>query len=163
MSDTSMSQLVKDTIYRASLSLDEQRWEDWLSLCHDEFYYAIKAFSPEINYDMIYLDGDRSEMVTLTEMLPKHNSDHSPLARHTVVYTVDINNDEKTASAVSSFAIYKTELDGRQSHVLAGESSIFVIGKYHDKFKIDSGKPLFTQRIVQLDTRRLDKGTHWPL
>ncbi len=43
------------------------------------------------------------------------------------------------------------------SHALAGESGIFLIGKYQDKFSLES-TPLFVERIVQLDTRRLDKG-----
>ena len=90
MAENTIAERVRDTIYRASLCLDEGRWEEWLALCDEEFYYAIRAFSPEINVDMTYLDGKRAELVTLTEMLPKHNSDHSPLARHTVVYTVTL-------------------------------------------------------------------------
>ena len=163
MSDNNIAERVRGTIYQASLCLDEARWEDWLGLCHDEFYYAIRAFSPEINVDMTYLDGKRADMVTLTEMLPKHNSDNSPLARHTVVYTVDVDEAQQTASAVSSFTVMKTELDGINSHLLAGESNVFLVSKYRDQFRIESGEPLFSERIVQLDTRRLDKGSHWPI
>ncbi|SVC78606.1 uncharacterized protein METZ01_LOCUS331460, partial [marine metagenome] len=93
---------VRETIYRANLFLDEKSWGEWLNLCDDEFYYAIKAFSPEINAEMIYLDGTRQEILSMVEMLPKHNSDHSPLARHTVVCTVDVDENERTATAVSS-------------------------------------------------------------
>lgn len=160
---SNIENLIRNTVYKASLSLDEQRWEDWLDLCHKDFYYAIKAFSPEINYDMTYLDGHLADMQNLTEMLPKHNSDHAALSRHTVVYTVDIDEAKKVATAVSSFAVYKTELDGMNSHALAGESGIFLIGKYRDKFSLESDTPLFVERIVQLDTRRLDKGSHWPI
>ncbi|MBT3640009.1 MAG: SnoaL-like domain-containing protein [Acidiferrobacteraceae bacterium] len=163
MTEQNITEDVKSTIYRASLYLDEGKWEDWLGLCHEDFYYAIRAFSPEINYNMTYLDGSRADMVTITEMLPKHNSDHSPLARHTVVYTVDVDEAQQTASTVSSFAVYQTQLDGINSHVLAGESNVFLVGKYRDQFRIDSGRPLFVERIVQLDTRRLDKGSHWPI
>jgi methanesulfonate monooxygenase small subunit len=134
-----------------------------LALCHEDFYYAIRAFSPEINYDMTYLDGHRADLVSMTEMLPKHNSDHSPLARHTVVYTVDVDDIQGTASCISSFAVYQTQLDGINSHVLAGESNVFLVGKYRDIFRIGTGQPLFLERVVQLDTRRLDKGTHWPI
>ncbi|MCH1521281.1 MAG: hypothetical protein L7T80_00440, partial [Arenicellales bacterium] len=96
MAENTIAERVRDTIYRASLCLDEGRWEEWLALCDEEFYYAIRAFSPEINVDMTYLDGKRAELATLTEMLPKHNSDHSPLARHTVVYTVDVDEGSGT-------------------------------------------------------------------
>lgn len=154
---------VRDVIYNATLCLDEQRWEDWLALCDDDFQYEIKAFSPEIHYDMTYLSGDRANVQSMVEMLPKHNSDHSPLSRHTVVYSVDMDKKAGTASAVSSFAIHQTLLDGINSHVDAGESRLFLIGKYYDKFRIKDGKVKFTERVVRLDTRRLDKGSHWPL
>ena len=154
---------IRSTIYEASLALDECRWEDWLALCDDEFYYAIKAFSPEIHYDMTYLDGSRAEMVSMCDLLPKHNTDHSPLSRHTVVYRVAIGEDRASASAVSSVAVYRTILDGMASHVEAGSSNLFLVGKYHDRFKLENGNARFVERIVRLDTRRLDKGSHWPI
>lgn len=154
---------IRSTIYEASLALDECRWGDWLALCGDEFYYAIKAFSPEIHYDMIYLDGTRAEMVSMCELLPKHNTDHSPLSRHTVVYRVTVDEGGASAAAVSSFAVYRTVLDGMASHVEAGSSNLFLVGKYHDRFKLDNGSAKFVERIVRLDTRRLDKGSHWPI
>ena len=47
-----VANVVRDTIYRATLLLDDQKWEQWLDLCDDSFHYAIKSFSPEINRDM---------------------------------------------------------------------------------------------------------------
>ena len=40
--------LISKTIYKASLYLDEFRWDEWLALCDKDFYYSIQAFSPEI-------------------------------------------------------------------------------------------------------------------
>jgi len=155
--------IVCDTIYQAALSLDDQKWDEWLSLCDDSFNYAIKSFSPEINYDMIYLEHDRKCLKTLLDLLPKHNTDHSPLKRHTSVYTVSVSDDKKEATAVSSFVIYQNILDGENSHIDGGESRLFLIGKYYDKLAIDDGKARFKERVVRLDNRRLDKGSHWPL
>ena len=160
---TTPNDAIRSTVYEASLALDECRWNDWLALCDEEFYYAIKAYSPEIQYDMTYLDGSRAEMASMCELLPKHNTDHSPLARHTVVYRVAVGEDGASASAVSSFAVYRTVLDGMASHVEAGSSNLFLVGKYHDRFKLDNGSAKFVERIVRLDTRRLDKGSHWPI
>ena len=155
--------LVRNTIYRATILLDDQKWDEWLSLCDDSFHYAIKSFSPEINVDMTYLQGSRKELSTMTKLLPKHNTDHSPLRRHTSVYTVDVADDGKTAKAVSSFVVYQNMLDGVNSHIDAGESRLFLVGKYHDEFKIADGKAQFVKRDVRLDNRRLDKGSHWPI
>lgn len=154
---------VRDTIYRATLLLDDQKWDDWLGLCHDDFHYAIKSFSPEIRKDMIYLQGKRSEMEHLVRLLPKHNTDHSPLRRHTSVYTVDLAEDGRSATAVSSFVVYQNLLDGVNSHIDAGESRLFLVGKYYDTFALDEDEPKFLKREVRIDERRLDKGSHWPI
>ena len=154
---------VKNTIYAACIALDDQQWLDWIDLCDADFQYAIKAFSPEISADMTYLAGDRAHMDALVKMLPKHNSDHSPLSRHCVVYQVKVAEDGKSATARSSVAVYQTMLEGINSHVDAGESKVFMVGSYHDEFSIDGDDVKFTKRDVRLDTRRLDKGTHWPI
>lgn len=154
---------VKNTIYAACIALDDQQWMDWIDLCDEDFQYAIKAYSPEISADMTYLAGDREHMDALVKMLPKHNSDHSPLNRHCVVYRVKVAEDGKTATARSSVAVYQTMLDGINSHVDAGASKVFIVGSYHDEFSIDGDDVKFTRRDVRLDTRRLDKGTHWPI
>jgi methanesulfonate monooxygenase small subunit len=158
-----VSNRVRDAIYRATLYLDDQKWDDWLNMCDDDFHYAIKSFSPEINYDMTYLQGSRKDLATLVKLLPKHNTDHSPLKRHTTVYTIDVAEDGKTAQAVSSFVVYQNLLDGINSHLDAGESRLFLVGRYIDTLKIDGDRPKFLKREVRLENRRLDKGSHWPI
>jgi methanesulfonate monooxygenase subunit beta len=154
---------VRDTIYQATILLDNQRWDDWLALCNERFEYAIKSWSPEINYDMTYLQLDRNGLANLIRLLPKHNTDHSVLTRHTSVYTVDVSDDGRSAKAVSSVVVYQNMLDGINSHIDAGESRLFLVGKYLDTFTIDNGKPSFLAREVRLENRRLDKGSHWPI
>ncbi len=158
-----MAAKVRDTIYRATIMLDDQRWDDWLNLCHDEFHYSIKSFSPEINKDMIYLQGNRKDMASLIRLLPKHNTDHSWLRRHTSVYTVDMSADGQSATAISSVLVYQNLLDGENSHIDAGESRLFLVGKYYDTLVLGGGDPKFVSREVRIDERRLDKGSHWPI
>jgi methanesulfonate monooxygenase small subunit len=154
---------VERTIYRAALALDSNDWPGWLELCDDTFNYEITSFSPEINKDMTYFGGDKKELTGLMEMLPKHNTDHSPLHRHTTVYTVEVSANGEAAKAISSVAIYQNMLDGINSHLDSGESRLFVIGKYFDEFVIKNGVPKFTSRETKIENRRLDKGSHWPL
>ena len=166
MKDNSMLDLerkIEKTIYKATMALDENNWSEWFELCDETFAYAITSFSPEINKQMTYFSGDKKELVGLMDMLPKHNTDHSPLHRHTSVYSIDISEDGKSATAVSSVTIYQNMLDGINSHLDSGESRLFVIGKYVDQFAIVNGVPKFTNRETKLDNRRLDKGSHWPL
>ena len=154
---------IKNLIYKTCLCQDDMQWDGWLDMCDEDFNYAIRAFSPEINRDMTYMGGDRAHMKSLTGMLSKHNSDNSPLKRHAVVYDVDIAEDGKSATAVTSFTVYQTMLDGINSHVDAGESRVFVVGRYNDRFNIDKDNVKFSEREVRLETRRLDKGSHFPI
>ena len=158
---TRVADAVKDTIYRACLLLDDQKWAEFLDLCDKSFQYSIKAYSPEIRYDMTYFSGSRKELASMTEMLPKHNTDHSPLTRHATVYTVDVGKGGKTATAVTSLVVYQNMLDGINSHLDAGENHLFLVGRYIDKFKINGGGPRLVEREVRIETRRLDKGSHW--
>jgi methanesulfonate monooxygenase small subunit len=151
---------VTDTVYRSCLYLDNGEWGDFLDLCDDSMRYSIKAYSVEIRRDMEYLSHNKKELTSLTEMLPKLNSDHSPLRRHASVYTVDIGEDEKTATAVTSLAVYQNMFDGIDSHIDSGETRLFLVGKYLDKFTTIGENALLIEREVRLDTRRLDKGTH---
>ena len=155
------SEAVRDAVYRACILLDDEKWSEWLELCDESFEYEIGAWSPEIRKDMIYFSGNRDALQNMTDMLVKHNTDHSPLRRHATVYTID-ENEDGTIDVVSSLAIYQNMLDGINSHIDAGESHLFVIGRYVDKMKMKDGKAVFLSRKVSLDTRRLDKGSHWP-
>ncbi len=155
--------LVRDTIYRSTVLLDRQDWDAWLAHCGDEFEYAIRAWSPEINKDLTYLALDRKGLTNLVKLLPKHNTDHSPLTRHTSVYTVDVGEEGKTATAVSSVIVYQNLLDGINAHIDAGESRLFLVGKYNDTFRIEDNKAVFSSRELRIENRRLDKGSHWPI
>ncbi len=157
------SETVRDAIYKATMLLDDQKWNDWLSLCDDAFEYSITSWSPEINYEMTYLAASKKDLRHLIDLLPKHNTDHSPLHRHTTVYSVTPSEDGKTATAVSSVVIFQNMLDGQHSHIDSGESRLFVIGRYFDTLKMGDGSSTFLRRELKLDNRRLDKGSHWPL
>ena len=163
LSTVDIEKKIEKVIYQSALALDDNNWEQWFDLCDEGFFYSITSFSPEINKKMTYFSGNKKELMGLMDMLPKHNTDHSPLHRHTSVYTVDVAEGGQTATAISSVTIYQNMLDGINSHLDSGESRLFVIGKYVDEFKIEDGDPKFLSRETKLDNRRLDKGSHWPL
>ena len=147
---------VRDLIYRSCLRLDAGDFPGWLDLCAPDFHYTITAYSPEIRKEMTWLDHDRDGMEGLFKMLPKHNSDHSPLTRHASVYLVDVDEGKEEASAVTSVVVYRTALDG-------GATDLFAVGKYCDTVSLEGEAPLLTARNVRLDTRELGIGSHFPL
>jgi methanesulfonate monooxygenase small subunit len=154
--------LVRNAIYQSTIMLDQQNWDGWLEQCDEDFQYAIRSWSPEISKDMTYLALDRKGLESMIKLLPKHNTDHSPLTRHTSVYTVNMNGDAM-AHAVSSVIVYQNLLDGINSHIDAGESRLFLVGKYIDTLRVKDDKAKFVSREVRLENRRLDKGSHWPI
>jgi methanesulfonate monooxygenase subunit beta len=147
---------VRGLIYRSCLRLDEGDFSGWLDLCAPEFRYAITAYSPEIRKEMTWLDHDRDGMEGLFKMLPKHNSDHSPLTRHASVYVVDLDGEGNVATAVTSVVVYRTAMDG-------GATDLFAVGKYFDTVSLEGETPLLAGRNVRLDTRELGIGSHFPL
>ena len=146
---------IEGLIYRAAVRLDAKDFKGWLDLCGPEFVYSIETYSHEIRKQMIWLTHDRDGMLNLAKMLPRHNTDQSDFTRHTTVYTID-RRDDGTAAVLSAVTIYRTTLDG-------GSTSVFAVGKYHDTVDLGSGKPVFTARRLELTTRALGIGTHYPL
>lgn len=158
-----LREAVRETIYRACLLLDEGNFAGWLGLCAPDFRYRITAYSPEIRKDMTWYEQDIDGLKNMIEMLPRHNTDHGRLMRHATVYTIEIDRANNEAAATTAFSCYRTSLDGMNSHLDAGESQLFVIGKYYDRLRIDHDGPRFLERRVVLETRRLDKGSHYPV
>ena len=146
---------IEELVYKSCIMLDEQKYQDYLGLCDEEFRYTITTHSPEIRKDMVWLDHDKKGLQTLLTQLPRHNSDRSPLTRHATVYTVTMDESGKAAEVVTSLQVYKTELDG-------GVTQLFAVGKYIDRVSLADGAPKLTKRTVKLDTRMLGIGYHVP-
>jgi methanesulfonate monooxygenase subunit beta len=159
----SVQRSVEELIYQACLLLDEGKFAEWLGLCASGFRYRITTYSPEIRKEMTWYEQDLPGLQGMVEMLPKHNTDHGRLTRHATVYKVDVDPSRNEARATTSFACYRTMLDGINSHIDAGETQLFLIGRYYDRLHNGSDGLRFLERNVFLDTRRLDKGSHYPI
>ncbi len=147
--------VVEELIYESCVLMDKTDFSGFLSLCDQDYEYQLSAYSPEIKHDMIWLDHDRAEIKHIFDLLPKHNSDHSPLTRNAVVYKIDYDEAKKQANVVSALQIYKTNLDG-------GATKLFAVGKYYDTVSLKGTKPTLLRRHLKLDTRDLGCGYHIP-
>ena len=146
---------IEELVYRSCLALDERNFKAYLDLCDESFRYTIAAYSPEIRKDMIWLEHDKPGMQLLFTNLPRHISDHSPLTRHAIVYTVEFAIEQKHANVVSALQVFKTSLDG-------GVTELFAVGRYLDTVKVDGGPPKLIKRVVKLETRQFGFGNHIP-
>lgn len=144
-----------ELIYRSCLLLDEKKFSEFLDLCADNFHYTITAYSPETRTEMTWMDENKTSMRRILDVLPRHNSDHSPLSRHVTVYKVDYDKSKQQASAVSALQVFKTGLDG-------GETRLFAVAKLYDTINLNGVGARFLSRNVRLDTRMLGIGTHIP-
>jgi methanesulfonate monooxygenase small subunit len=147
---------VQDLIYTGCLLLDRNDFKGWLDLCTPDFRYTVSVYSPEIRREMTWLDHDHEGMANLIRMLPRHNSDQTPLTRHASVYTIDHDAAAREARVVTSVAIFSTALDG-------GASELYAVARYHDIVDLGREAARLRRRVVRLETRSLGIGKHWPL
>ncbi|WP_310452851.1 methanesulfonate monooxygenase [Sulfuritalea sp.] len=157
-------QQVHELIYESCLMLNAEKWNDYLELCDKSvFNYSIVNYSPEIRRDQCWMERDYKGLKSIFDLLPKHNSDRSQLTRHATVYKVEFDPELNQANALTLVTIYRTQLDGINSHFESGVTSLFAVGKYMDVIGLDAGKVNLKKRVVALDTRQVDIGSHYPL
>lgn len=147
-------QQIEELVYRSCLALDDRDFKGFFELCDPGFRYKVTVYSPEIRKEMVWLDHDRAGMETLFTQLPRHNSDHSPLVRHAIVYTVKVEGPK--AEVISALQVFRTALDG-------GATELFSVARLLDTVNLDGGTPKLAQRIVRMGTRQLGYGSHIPL
>jgi hypothetical protein len=148
------------TVYESCLALNANRWDDFLSLCDPQtFCYRITNYSPEIKREQCWMDQDFAKLTKLFQLLPRHNSDRAHLARHATVYRVARGAD-CTVDATTAVAVYRTEWDAGDSHLLSGATSLYVVGRYVDRLRVQGGVALLLRRTMELDTRQVGIGSH---
>lgn len=156
-------QPVHDLVYRSCLYMNDELWTEYLALCDPaSFRYRVVNYSPEIRKEQVWADRDYKAMKSSFELLPRHNADHSKLTRQVSIYTVDYSEQTREANVVSALTIYRTQLDGTMSYVESGQTSLYAVGLYKDRIRFNGDSPRLVERIVRLDTRQLDVGTHKP-
>lgn len=159
-------ELAAELVYESCMALNAEDWKRFLAMCDPRaFRYRITNYSPEIRREQCWMDRDFKGLQSMVELLPKHNSDHSPLTRHATVYKVASDEASGEVHATTQLAVYRTQLDGMNSHFESGRTQLFAIGRYEDRIRLASdGEPTrLIARTVVLETRQIDIGSHLPL
>lgn len=159
MSQAELRAALANVIAESALLLDDRRFGEWLDLTAPSFRYRIEAYSHDIRKNMTWLDHDRSGMIALIELLPKHHIDGGDWLRQVSVGKVAAES-ATLASAVSSLAVFHTARDVGDAHVEGGSSKLLLVGRYHDRFVHDGARWLLAERVVRLHTRQLGVGSH---
>lgn len=136
-------------------AMDELDFARFLGMCDPSFSYKITAYSPEIRRQMVWLEKDKNGLKVLLDLLPQQNMDKTPITRHASISTVAPAEEEDCYDVVSNLQVFRTEMDG-------GVTTLYAVGKFHDRIKLNGGEPKFVAREVRLDTRMLGTGYHIP-
>jgi hypothetical protein len=156
-------QPVQALVYQSCLFMNDESWSDYLALCDPQsFRYRVVNYSPEIRKEQCWADRDFRAMKAGFDLMPRHNSDRSKLTRQVNIYTVDYDAQAHEAKVVSALTVYRTQLDGTNSYIESGQTSLYAVGLYKDRIRMNGEGAKLLERIVQLDTRQLDVGTHKP-
>ena len=156
-------QPIQQLVYKSCLFMNDESWKDYLALCDPQaFRYRVTNYSPEIRREQVWADRDFKAMKSAFDLMPRHNSDHAKLTRQVSIYTVDYDDAAREASVVSALTVYRTQLDGVNSYIDSGQTSLYAVGVYKDRIRVDPDAARLVERVVQLDTRQLDVGTHKP-
>jgi methanesulfonate monooxygenase small subunit len=145
---------VKDVIYQSCLAMDDERFDEYLSLCTEDYQYKVTAYSPELRKDMIWLEQGRADLMAMFEMLPEHVKPEGRFTRHVQVYRVTPNGSPNRLNVTSALTVYFT--------TDRGETKVFAIGRYNDVVDTTGTTPRLKAREVRLETRSLGTGSQIP-
>lgn len=145
----------RDLIQRTCSAMDKLDFETYLAACHEDYDYAIRAYSPEIRRDMTWLGKNLSSMKTLLDMIPKQNRDRTPLTRHFSIVSIERDTETGDVLVRSALQVYRNTLDG-------GEVSVYAVGAYIDRIVLTDDGARLKEREVRLETRSLGNGSHVP-
>jgi 3-phenylpropionate/cinnamic acid dioxygenase small subunit len=144
---------IRELVQRTALLLDEENFADWLKSFDSEGVYELSAYSSELRRWMIWWHSDRDTLEKTLAEVGQHVRD--PAKRRHVVSAPVVVLDGERASGVSQFSLYRTTPEG--------QSSLYMVGRYEDKFVKRSGAWRYAAHKVITDTRMLDTFTHIPV
>ncbi|MBN9427360.1 MAG: hypothetical protein J0H09_12715 [Burkholderiales bacterium] len=142
-------------LYRNAELLDQERFDDWLAQCAENFHYRITTFSDELGRQMDWMDKDKAGMTQVLTNANKHERYTGRLRRHLSMPRIDVEPGGQGLHVSTALATYHTEVNG--------VTSLYAIGSYIDEIREIDGRFALASRVVQLDTRRLAFGPHVPL
>jgi methanesulfonate monooxygenase subunit beta len=153
MRDMAESDRIRALVSRAARLLDAGAYEQFLSLFTADARYRIEAVSAELGKQMTWMDLDRSELAALFKEYPDHVVDKA--TRLHLVTTDEVEIADRGGSAVSTFAVFRTDLNGA--------SALYAVGRYEDAFVLEEQTWKLKDRKVRLETRQFTVPTPLPL
>ena len=114
---------IRTLIARSGRNLDTGDYAAFIDLFVPEGHYTLEAKSPEIGADMSWLSLESKELAALLDESSQHV--HDLAERSHFITTDEIVFDGEEARAVSSFAVFRTDQEGR--------TGVYAVGSYVDR------------------------------
>ena len=130
----------------ASAHLDNEAYQEWLDLFHDECVYRIV---PQENIQQglpgsIMLCETKKALSDRIVSLLKANTYNPHTSRHLTGPPRIVASDGDRIESETNYALYQTDVDGA--------SHLFAVGCYRDRIGRFDGTLKFIERLVVLDT-----------
>ncbi|MGB0630840.1 MAG: nuclear transport factor 2 family protein [Alphaproteobacteria bacterium] len=146
---------IRTLVSRSVRSLNEGRFADFIALFAADGRYVLQADSAEIGQTMTWLDLDRDELGALLDESPQHVHDLAARKHMVAVDEFDFADDGASVEALSGFAVFRTDIDGR--------TEVYAVGNYEDRLVRDGNDWRIAQRLVRVQTRMFRTPTPTPL
>lgn len=150
-------QLIQDSIIDYANYLDDCHYDDWLSLFDDECIYKI---IPRENYVQglplcLMLCSNKDMLRDRVVSAQEANIYRIHVNKH-VVNQIRVRSAENgLISVAANFAVFGTNDEGN--------SRVFSVGRYADKFVFVEGKPRIREKVVIVDTASVPTSLPVPL
>jgi anthranilate 1,2-dioxygenase small subunit len=158
MADDNAAEIaVQRLLARYVASLDEDRLEDWPGFFAEDCRYQI--ISSE-NYEQglpigIFFADSRRMLHDRIGALRQANIYEPQRYRHLVSSTLILGVEDGIVRAQSNYMVARIMDDGA--------TTLFSTGRYLDRVTLRGPEPLFTEKLVILDSRRIDTLLALPL
>ena len=152
MSELALQLAVQNLLARYVEAIDEDRLETWPNFFSDPCSYKVVSVDNHerrLPIALIHADS-RGMLEDRVAALRKACVYEDQRYRHVLGSSLVKRIDARTVSAATNFLVVRV--------LCSGESSLFASGRYLDRicYGTDGGEPSFEERLIVLDSRRID-------
>ena len=161
MDNRELRSAVEDLIHAYVQCIDDDRLEEWPDFFTEDCLYQIV---PRENVDqglpiaLMYCDS-RGMLQDRVVAHRKANLFAPHLYRHLVSAIRVTTQDDRVVTARSNYAVFRTAVDP----IAYGTTEVYSVGEYRDKIVFSNGVVKFQERIVLVDTSRIQSLLVTPL
>jgi anthranilate 1,2-dioxygenase small subunit len=153
----SLHYAIGQLIARYAACIDDDRLEEWPDFFSEACRYQI--ISRE-NYDKkrpvgVFFANSRGMLIDRVKALREANIYEAQRYRHILSPTLVLEHDGASAASETNFLVIRIMQDGAMS--------LFSAGRYLDRIALGGAEPIFTERLVICDSRRIDTLLAMPL